>query len=418
MSKKIQIAITMIAFLLSVILKPAYADEALTLEKSLSLAFENNPRVIEARKTIDAAKGDLITARTFANPEVEFEIGGLKKNEEGKRKTNLDSFEVRQGFDPPGVRGLKSKIAKNEILIQQESLKSIWSQVYAEVREVYSQVIIDKKKLELAQDNLDILRQFFSRVQQRFQSGQALKNDVQRAKIELLDAENAYLAVEKELKINKAKLNLLLGRAMDTLFEIEEELKDEELQLDLQELTQVAFSKSPLIKSEDLTLNSKNANLTKEQLNRLPSPFLGFKRTNEDYDNDYAAVIGFSVPLWNLNQGEVKKAQAEKDAQAVRTEAVKREVSFNVFEAYLNAELAHRQLELLKKSLEEANELLRLANLRYSEGEIDFINFLDQTRTSTQAKVKYYEGLFSLNKAVNELEKTIYASIRKEGYLQ
>jgi len=418
MNKKILILSILTAFLLSVIPKSTYAEEALTLEKSLSLAFENNPRLIEVRSGIDAAKGDLITARTFANPEVEFEIGGLKKNEEGKRKTNLDSFEVRQGFDPPGVRGLKSKIAKNEILIQQESLKAVWSQVYVQVREAYSQVIIDKKKLELAQDNLDILRQFFSRVQQRFQSGQALKNDVQRAKIELLDAENAYLAVEKELKINKAKLNLLLGRAMDTLFEIEEELKDEELQLDLQELTQVAFSKSPLIKSDTIALNSKTANLTKEQLNRLPSPFVGFQRTTEEYENDSAVILGFSVPLWNFNQGEVQKAKAAKDTQIAKLKAAKREVAFNVFEAYLNVELAHRQLELLKKSLEEANELLHLANLRYGEGEIDFINFLDQTRTSTQARVKYYEGLFGLNKAASELEKAIYASVRKEEYLQ
>jgi outer membrane protein TolC len=154
------------------------------------------------------------------------------------------------------------------------------------------------------------------------------------------------------------------------------------------------------------------------RLNRLPSPFVGFKRTNEDYDNDYAAVVGFSVPIWNLNKGEVKKARAEKEAQIVRTEAVRREVAFNVFEAYLNVELAHRQFELLKKSLEEANELLHLANLRYGEGEIDFINFLDQTRASTQTRVKYYEGLFSLNNAVSELEKTVYASVRKEAYLQ
>lgn len=417
MDKKTQIIIAIIAFLVSVVPK-AHAEESLTLEKALALAYENNPLMIEANKTVDAARGDLITVRTFSNPEVEFEIGGLKKNEEGKRKTNLDSFEIRQGFDPPGVRGLKSKIAKNEILIQQESLKSIWSQVYAEVREVYSKIILDKKELELSSENLNILRQFFSRVQQRFQSGQALKNDVQRAKIELIDAENAYLAAEKELKTNKAKLNLFLGRAMDTIFEIEEELKDEELQLDLQELTQIASSKSPLIKSEDLALNSKTANLTKEQLNRLPSPFVGFQRTTEEYENDSAVVIGFSVPFWNFNQGEVQKAKAAKDAQIAKTQAAKREVAFNVFEAYLNAELAHRQLELLKKSLEEANELLHLANLRYGEGEIDFINFLDQTRTSTQARVKYYEGLFSLNKAVSELEKTIYASVRKEGYLQ
>lgn len=418
MNRKIRIIITITAFLISSIPNMAQAGETLTLEKVLSLAYENNPRMIEAAKAVEAAKGDLMTARAFSNPEVEFEIGGLKKNELGERKTNLDSFEARQGFDPPGVRGKKSKIARSEVLIRQEEVKSTWSQVYAETRGIYSRIILNKKELELTSENLNILRQFFSRVQQRFQSGQALKNDVQRAKIELLDAENSYLSAEKELKINKARLNLLLGRAMDNLFEIEEELKDEELRLDLQELTREAFSKSPTMKSEDLALNSKTANLTKEQLSRLPSPFVGFQRTTEEYENDSSLVVGFSVPLWSLNQGEVKKAQAEKEAQTAKTQEVKRELAFSVFEAYLNAELAHRQLELLKKSLEEANELLSLANLRYSEGEIDFINFLDQVKTAAQTRIKYYQGLFNLNKAINELEKIVYASVRKEEYLR
>lgn len=418
MSKKIRIAVTIIAFIMSAIPRLAYADEVLTLEKSLSLAFENNPRMIEARKNIDASKGDLITARSLPNPEAEFEIGGLKKNDEGERKSNLDSFEIRQGFDPPGVRGLKNKISKRQISIQEESLKVVWSQVYAEIRETYSRIILDKKRQELANEKLNIMRQFLSRVQQQFQSGKALKNDLQRAKLELLDAENVFLASEKEIKTDKAKLNLLLGHPMETLFEIEEELKEEELILDLNKLTQAALSKNPDIKMQELVLASKENNLSKEQLNRLPSPFIGFKRTNEDYDNDYAAVVGFSVPLWNLNQGEVKKAKAEKEAQDTKVEAVKREIAFGVFEAYLNAELAHRQFELQKKSLEEANELLHLANLRYSEGEINFLSFLDQVKAATETRVRYYEGLFNITKAITELEKAVYMSVRQEGYLK
>ena len=112
------------------------------------------------------------------------------------------------------------------------------------------------------------------------------------------------------------------------------------------------------------------------------------------------------------------KARAEKEAQITRVEAVKREIAFSVFEAYLNAELTHRQFELQKKSLEEANELLHLANLRYSEGEINFLSFLDQVKAATETRVRYYEGLFNLTKAITELEKAVYMSVRQEGYLK
>ena len=410
--------IILVIFLVPILYAPINAEEILTIEKAISIAYENNPGMIEARKIIEMAKGDLITAKTLLNPEVEFEIGGLKKNEAGERKTNLDNIEIRQGFDPPGVRGLKSNIARNEILIQEESLRSAWSGVYLEVRQTYARIILDKKESELANDNLNILRQFFSRVQIRFQSGQVLKNELQRAKIELLRAENFYLIAEKELKTDKARLNLFLGRSMDVLFDIEEELKEEGLKLNLQELTDMAFSKRPDIKTEELQLDLRKQSLAKEELGRLPSTFIGFQRTNEDYEDDYSVVLGMSLPFWNWNQGEVKKAKAQKEAQEVKLEATKREVVFDVYGAYLNAELTQKQLDLFKESLEEANELLRLANLRYSEGEIDFINYLDQVRTATETRVRYYEGLFSLNQAISELEKTIYSSVREEDFLK
>lgn len=397
----------------------ALAEEKLTLEKALALAFENNPRIIESRKAAMAARGDLITAKSFPDPEFEFEVGGLRRNEGGKRRANLDSFEIRQSFDPPGVRGLKSEIAKNDILAQEESVRQAWGEIYSQVRQTYSRIILDKKEIELAKGNLDILRNFYSSVQLRLHSGKALRNELQRAKIELLKAENAHLVAEKELKTDKAQLNLLTGRVMEAGFDIsEEELKEDALELDLQKLIGTAFINRPDIKAEALNLDSKTKNITKEQRKHLPAPFVGFGRIREDFENDYSVIFGFSFPLWSGNRGELQKARAEKEAQWVRLEATKREAAFEVYEAYLAVELSQKQLDLLKKSLEEANELLHLANLRYSEGEIDFINFLDQVRTVTATRVEYYEGLFNFNSTVTELEKIVYSSIRKEAYLQ
>lgn len=415
---KIKVIIYAVIFFQCFILSIAKAEEILSLDKALMTAYDNNPRMIEARKLIDAVKGDFIIARTLPNPEVEFEIGGLKENKEGKRKGGLDNIEIRQDLGPPGSRLFDGKIAKNQVLSQEESFKTAWSNIYKDVRQAYTKIILDKKEIELAQGNLDILRSFFSRVQLRFQSGQALKNDVQRAMIELLRAENNYFVAEKELKIDKARLNLLLGRSFDVSFDIEGELKEESVELNFKELSGKALLLRPDLKSEELQLDSAGKNLIKEQLNRLPAPFVGFQRTLEEYENDSAVVVGLSVPLWNLNQGEVKKAKAQKDAQQVKVDAAKREVAFEVYEAYAKVELAEKQLNLAKKSLEEANELLRLADLRYSEGDLDFINYLDQVRAVTESRVGYYEFLFKLNEAVSSMEKTIYASLRGEGYLK
>ncbi|OGX26289.1 MAG: hypothetical protein A3D10_04685 [Omnitrophica WOR_2 bacterium RIFCSPHIGHO2_02_FULL_48_11] len=382
------------------------------------MAYDHNPQMIEARKMIQAAQGDLITTRTFLNPELEAEIGGLKKNEAGERKGHLENIAIVQPFEPLGVRGLKTKIAKNEVKIGEETLKSVWSNIYSQVRSAYMKIILDKKELELAQENLSTMRQLFSNVQIRFQSGQGFKNDLQRAKIELLKAENDYLMVEKENKIDKGRLNLLLGRSLDVPLDIKEELKVEALKFDLQKLTAMASAKRPDLKIEKLMLDSKNKNFMKEQLNRLPSFSLGFQKTNAEYDKDYAALVSVSVPLWNLNQGEVKKAKAEREIQQAKLQATEKEAAFDVYQAYWNAAAAQKQVEYLKESVEEANELIRLADLGYREGEIDFINYRDQVKTATETKVRYYEGLYNLDQNISELERASYGSLREEEFLK
>ncbi|MDP8262357.1 MAG: TolC family protein [Candidatus Ancaeobacter aquaticus] len=404
-------------FLLLFLSTTAHAERVLTLDTALMTAYKDNPRMIEARESILSSKGDKISTMALSDPEISFDIGGLKK-EHGQRIVNLDKFDVSQDFDPIGVYWLKNMVASNDILIEEEGLKSVWSAIYVEVREAYTKLILDKKREELALENLIILRQFFSKVQLRYKSGSALKNDVQRAKIETLTAETEYLFVEKAIKTDKAKLNVLMGRSLTEPILIEEELEADKLTLNLKELQEMAFSRNPYLKKEQLILDSKDKKVAMEHLNRFPAPFVGFERMMADYDNDYTIILGMTVPLWDLNQGEVKKAEAQKKIQQARKNGLKKIIAYNVYEAFLDAELSQRQLEILTKSIEEANELLRLANLKYGEGEIDFINYLDQVRTATQTRTRYYQGLFDFNNAITKLEKIVYRSVREENYLK
>ena len=283
---------------------------------------------------------------------------------------------------------------------------------------IYSKIILDKKELELKQSNLKSMRQFFSNVQLRYESGQTLKNNLQRAKIELLKTESEYLKAENGVTLDKARLNLILGRPKEISFDIKDELKEESLELNLDELIEIAMTRRPDLKIEETHLDSRIKNARKEQLNRLPSYSLGFQKVNEDFEKDYAAVVEVSIPLWNLNQGEVKKAAAERDAQKVKLEALKNEVDFEVYANYQETQLALKQLDLFEKSLEEANEMFRLAGLRFQEGEIDFINYLDQVKASMDSRMQYYQGLYQLSQNISALEKSIYSSLRGEEFLK
>jgi outer membrane protein TolC len=122
--------------------------------------------------------------------------------------------------------------------------------------------------------------------------------------------------------------------------------------------------------------------------------------------------------LWGGNKGQTEKAAAEQLSQQVNYETATREVMFEVYQAFLEAQLAEAQVKLYKKSLEEAGEMLRLAQLHYDEGKLDLVGYLDQIRTAKDTKQQYYERLFELTQSITKLESIVYISIRKEGYLQ
>jgi outer membrane protein, heavy metal efflux system len=382
----------------------SWAQESvqLTLAKALSLAQENNPRMIEARQSINMAQGEKMSASSLPNPELEVEP---------------DTLTVKQPFGPLGARGLKGKIAQNNIKAQEYNLQSVWADVYVEVRETYSGIILYNKELELQRSNLKAMRQFFSNVQIKYEGGQVFKNQFQRAKIELLKSESAYLKAENDLNVLKAKLNLLLGKPRSAVFEIQEDLKEEILDLGLEHLTNLAL-KSPEVFKQELELDSKIKNMHKEQLSRLPSYAVGFQRSETEDGDDVGVVFEVSFPLWGLNQGEVKKATADRKIQEAKLEAFKNELDFNVYKLYQDAELGRKQLTLYKKSLDEANEMFRLASLRYKEGDLSFMEYLDQVKSSMDSRMQYYQGLYALSSSISRLERTVHASLRGEEFLK
>jgi len=139
----------------------------------------------------------------------------------------------------------------------------------------------------------------------------------------------------------------------------------------------------------------------------FPEMAIGIERLTEDFDNDTALIVEASYPLWSLNFGDVKEAKAEKEKQKVRLDALTRQVGLEVYKAFLETELSDKQVRIQKKALEEANELLRQVTLRYEEGDVAFITYLENIKTIKETRVAYFNALKTYKENVAELERVI-----------
>ena len=353
-------------FILNIILfqslTPIYAqtENALSLETALKIAFQNNPKIVETRQGISASNGRWIQAEAFPDPEFELAVGGFKEGEKG-----ADTIAIRQPLDPIGTRFLRGRIAYDEVKIARSGLDLAWNDVSVQVRQNYASILALEKAVETSEDNLKATRQFLTQVQTKFQAGSALKSDLIRARIENSRAENELLIAQKDLKVTKGRMSILLGRPPDTHFSLADKLRYEPLRYEYENLITQALSKRADVQAETRRLTARRRGVWNEILKVIfPKMSIGLERTTEDFDNDTALLIGASYPLWGFNWGRVKEAKAEKKKQETRFEALERVVHLDVYEAFLEAELADKQVQLQKKSLEESHELLRQITLQ------------------------------------------------------
>jgi multidrug efflux system outer membrane protein len=319
-------------------------------------------------------------------------------------------------LDPLGTRFLRGRIAHDGVNISKNQLALAWSQISAQVITVYAQILAFQKALDVVQENLKTTHQFLTQVDTRFQSGDARKSDLLRAKIEVSRAENELLIVEKDLKVSKGELNLLLGHSAEEEIVLSDSLSYEPLHIQYAGLVEKALDQRPDVQIEKTLLSSRKKGFWNAILKTFfPTMAIGVERSTQDFDNDTSLLLTASYPLWGFNLGQVKEAKAEKSKQAVRLEAFKKQVGLEVYRTFLETELADKQVVLQKKALDEANELLRQVTTQYEEGELAFLNYLENIRTIKETRLGYYNVLKNYQEKLAELERSFQKTPVPEG---
>lgn len=384
----------------------ALASEPMVLDDALRLAFYNGPDMVQARGMVDISQGRFIQSMKMPDPEIALEIGDLRKDEEGSRNPAIGTFSVMQPIDPFGTRVLEAQIAKGGVDIAKGDLMTVWAHARKEVTELYASVLSEEKALGVSKDNLEVTRQFLSKVESRFQSGKALQSDVIRAKIEVSRSQNELLINEKNLKILKGRLNIVLGNEVKESIVLVDDFSYEAFKHKYDSIKEQAFNNRSDLLNEKIRIEQAQKEYQKARLETIfPSLKVGFERITEDYENDTALILEASYPLWDLNQGKSKEKKAELELQKKQYESFKKELGLEVYEVFLEAELADKQVMLQRKVLDEANELLRQITTNYEEGEITFLAYLENIKTIKETRLKYFNALKSYKEKVAELEQ-------------
>ncbi len=396
---------------------------SLTLADTTRLAIDRNPALAASKNEIQALEGDKIAASKRLNPAVSLQA------EDFRLSTNPGPFfrtqEITLRFDYEiergGRRQLRSEAAQQALESQRRVYQDRVRQLILEVKRAFSRAVLAKSNLEASRSLLSETDRMISLNRVRLEQGEISALEMNRIEVERLKFQDDVFQAELMLRNVKSTLLALvnapdLSRDVDVTGTLEASPPASEPGLPpkapLPELLRMAFERRPDMASR---LEEKRRADTETRLQRAiraPNITVGGGYKRNVIDN--SIVFGVTIPLkiFNRNEGEITRADAEQMRAANLVTAVRKEIELEVQQAYNAAEMNRQRVEYIgTQYTKKAAEASRVALASYNLGGTTLLDYLDAQRSYRDTVRVYNQALFDERISLYELANAIGSGV-------
>ena len=291
-----------------------------------------------------------------------------------------------------------------------------------EVERAFSRAILARSILEASQSLLDETERMISLNRVRFEQGEISALELNRIEVEKLKFQDDVF--QADLMMRNAKSSLLallnapdLSQDVEITGTLQVTGQASELGLPprapLAELLRIAYERRPDMASR---LEEKRRADTETLLQRaIRSPNVtigaGYKRNLTDNTVVYGVTI--PVKIFNRNEGEIVRAEAERNRAANLVAAVRKEIELNVQQAYSAVEVNRRRVEYIgTQYMKKAEEASRVTLESYNLGGATLLDYLDAQRAYRDTLRVYNQALFDERMSLYELASSIWSGVQ------
>ncbi|MCS6817947.1 MAG: TolC family protein [Blastocatellia bacterium] len=375
---------------------------ALTLAAAIEYARRWHPRLQAAREQVRMAHSEAVTARLRPNPTFTFSGENFTPS---SLEAEWFAF-LSQTIEIGQKRERRMEVAEWTIRIAEAAAQQVERHVLAEVKFAYERALLQRARWELARENLETFRQIVRYNEVRVAEGYTAEGDLIKVRLEAQRAEFAMR--QAQLEYEQAKIALL--RAMgatsfDQTFELREELTFEPVHVRIEELERAALERPEAVRAR-AELERAHASWQLERARAKPDLVASFGYKRHGPNNTLYGAVSVPLPIFNRNQGQIERAEAERRWAEAEWRLVRGEILAELAAARRAVEIATEQVESLRRDfLQRAEDARAVALAAYQEGAADLLVLLEAQRAHTAARELYLQALFEYRRALRELER-------------
>lgn len=431
----------------------SFAQEPLTLEKAVATALNQNHTLRGVSFNLESAHWSKRNAVTNFLPKVEVSSDFTRIDPESDRRANaavdfikasagslgipqsalaeLRPFAYREsystnvtviqpiyngGAEIVGLEAANAMQDKNEFAYEDTE-----QDVVARVKIAYLNVLKSEEFLSLAKESAERTRRWLEMTERRAALGTRTHTDVLRFEVQLAADEGNIINAENLLATGRLQLNEVMGVPLETHYTLQPVSAVESVEtsslvqskgIQIASLQSIGFpleldrsflDTHPSMRMMEANLRLADANISRAWVNFKPRINLafqyGWEKNNTlrlDGIRPWALSLSVSLPVFNGfgDYTNLERTKAEYRSAEQQVESFRRTLLVQANSAQLNARATQKRIEIAKKGLEQAEEVLNSVTRRYDLGNASNVDLIDAQTAYNSSKTSYITAVY------------------------
>jgi cobalt-zinc-cadmium efflux system outer membrane protein len=375
-----------------------------------------------------SAEADLINAGALANPNASVGVGSaLNYNSNVPGCSGCSRLSVQWGLADnaavmdfvTGKRGLRVKAARAALASARMSRSDAERNLVSQVKQQYAQVVLAKATLDFNRTVQDTMTKTLELNKLRYPR-MIDEGGLARVEIQKLEADQSVATSIMNLRQAQVGLAFLLGVRSNTPdFEVEKTLLDFRVPSAVESATErslfeLALQNRPDLKAQGYQRLRAEEALALAKRTQIPDVTLNMQYSQTGMGQSVASPMtilfgaALNLPVFYQQQGEIRRARADSDTQALQYAKNIAQVASDLATAWAafkaNRELCERMQAALLSRAKTARDILEK---QYRAGNATLMDFLDAERTYIATNLEYLTDMTQYWTALFQLEQAV-----------
>jgi len=325
-------------------------------------------------------------------PDPTVSYGYFIENVETRVGPQNQRFGIQQSIPWFGTLGKRGDAAFESAQAAYQDYQSEKLRLFYSITRAYNDYYYLGRNIEIATDNLDLLKLWESVATTKYKAGISPYADLIKIQVELGKLDDQLTSLEEMKRPMEYKLRSVLDLPDSIPMPVPTSIANGEFIVERDSVTIWALQHNPNLNALNHLLSKEEIEISLANKARLPNFRLGvdYIETGEAINpglaesgkDPWMVSISLNVPIWfGKNNARVRQAQARRDAAENRLADSRNQIEAYISRVLFEYEDAVRKISLYEDGLiPKAEQSLNASYTAYQSGESDFLNLLDAQR--------------------------------------